>query len=632
MSLVDNYDVLCRSVRRSQQWVKFCVQEISSQVQKRPRTIFTKENERELYQIFASYYLELFLREQKVPRSREAESNKKPTLQRIRKQDDTLVPTIDNLLDNLVDQLRQASGLNTLREILTISSVEKLSLYPSVPYEVEGPFLVLGESRIYFPYEVTEARIIDALKFELARKAWIMDWEVFAPNSFEVITPALLVNYFPSSLFQETKGDVLATILPPSEYYFSFLVEKLTQSRFKNRELLLISSRELLPRELEKLSSSRKELSISQKFMSYFEGTFYITILGDESSILKKFREGIPEFPREDITFPTMFENLQDLAKSLPVQWSASRGNEVGRVIRKFPEDYNSADSISDFFSLDERMSCHAADRITGVSYSSRMEEWSRIKLFRNEVAEKQGFLPTPENFSEYLHKKTKACALFNAGLAVFLYTKYGGPNSRVLDLFAGWTDRLIAAYASDCAEYTGFDPNTNIDYNKAISVLAEYGSTEASVAYELAEEATINQDYFDVTVMSPPFYTYELYSGEETSTTKYPTLELWIQDFWKVCLEKALSAIRKGGWIILYIPSDPQDFKPAPRKEVPQKRKFPQKTFSPVRDEIAVQMNKAKRDILHSGVCKDYGIISYALVEAGTKPMYRTLYVFRKF
>lgn len=627
MSLVDDYDVLCRSIRRSQQWVKFCVQEISSQVQKRPRSKFTKGDERELFQIFASYYLELFLREQKVPFLREEHSKKKPALQRIRKQEDTLVPSIDNLLDSLVDQLRQASGLNTLREILTGSSVQKLSIYPSIPYEVEGPFLVLGESRVYFPYKVTEEKVTEALKFELARKAWIMDWDVFSPQSFEVITPASLVNYFSSSLFQDTKGDILATILPPSEYYFSFLTEKLAQSRYKNREILLISSRELLPRELEKLSLSRKELPTSQKFMSYFEGTFYITILGDEKKILTKFREGLPKFPREDITFPTMFENLQDLAKNLPVQWSSSKGTEVGRVIRRFPEDYNSADSISDYFSLEERMSCHAADRITGVSFSSRMEEWSKIKLFRNEVAEKEGFLPTPENLSEYLHnKQRKACALFNAGLAVFLYTKYGGPNSRVLDLFAGWTDRLIAAYASGCAEYTGFDPNTNIDYNKAISVLGEYSDTEASVAYELAENAIVNENYFDVTVMSPPFYTYELYSGEETSTTKYPTLELWIQDFWKVCLEKALRSIRKGGWIILYIPSDPGDW-----KQVPQKTKFPKKTFIPVRDEIAIQMNKAKRDVLHSGVCKDYGIISYALVEAGTKPMYRTLYLFRK-
>src|SRR5690606_16001297 len=99
--------------------------------------------------------------------------------------------------------------------------------------------------------------------------------------------------------------------------------------------------------------------------------------------------------------------------------------------------------------------------------------------------------------------------------VAKFVYDTYCSKNSKVLDISAGFGQRMMAAAASsNVIHYTGIDP-----WKKQVDALTEmHGNEFPEFSIDLlnvgSEVANLDSDY-DLCFSSPPFYNKEIYSND---------------------------------------------------------------------------------------------------------------------
>lgn len=595
----DDYPKLYRSVARSRAWIESSIRLLQEEV---ARSRYVKPNLAEmLEQPFASYFLELFITERFT----------------------------EDLKQELVIRIGAITKLykNVIAEIIFVLAERLVSakIYQPVPPESavrNGFFLRLGQLELYSPRK--DVSLETLLRYELVRRAWRIDWS---------LCPGLVVGGLPTqlgtgeyySLFdqdQETlgvlteakaqkakAGKLLTTILSFSSVYNQQIVNQLT--KIPDSELLFFSdndrAEDLLPKE--KYWRIPVEVSAGR----------YIYLIGNGSQEIAKnaFIARVPGIPTEELNFESMFNALKGIASHPPVEWARSYRNhdrdrnitpnlKLGLVKRAYPKDYLAADSISDVFSFRVRMQCHTTNRKTGRDQQSPIEYWARHRFFTNILIENNK-LHNQQALIDYVYDQTKRCGLFNAALSTYVYARFAGKGSRILDGFAGWGDRLIAAAAAECSEYHGFDTNPKIPYTEILAKLKETVSVSLNkyrVEILPFEKAQLENGYYDLALLSPPFFQYEIYTGTETSTLLYKKLEDWLENFWRVTLEITLRALRVGGWLVLYIPAG--------------------------KDKTAVGM----MDIMHKVLdetCLNQGVLGYAYTSNENAPKIRQSFVYRK-
>lgn len=135
-----------------------------------------------------------------------------------------------------------------------------------------------------------------------------------------------------------------------------------------------------------------------------------------------------------------------------------------------------------------------------------------------------------------------------------------------VLDLCAGWGDRMLGASVSTNIEkYIGFDPNTNLKsgYIKIMKLLNveldEKKSTNEKLFFENGYEiynttfqknsySNIKDNSCDLVFTSPPFFDYEIYNEN------IPTYKNWIKDFYIPLFVEASRCVTKDGVVAIYL------------------------------------------------------------------------------
>jgi hypothetical protein len=146
-----------------------------------------------------------------------------------------------------------------------------------------------------------------------------------------------------------------------------------------------------------------------------------------------------------------------------------------------------------------------------------------------------------------------------------------------VIDMSAGWGDRILGFAAAGTQRYIGVDPNEALrqPYANIISFLKEQDRvnnvTQAPRAdfnqYQIISDSFLEPSLvlppnsFDMAFTSPPFYDYEIYNQDindpKQSIFKKKSVEEWLQDFLYPYLKKAWDALVVGGTMAIYI-SDP--------------------------------------------------------------------------
>ena len=126
----------------------------------------------------------------------------------------------------------------------------------------------------------------------------------------------------------------------------------------------------------------------------------------------------------------------------------------------------------------------------------------------------------------------------------------------RVLDPCTGWGGRLLGCLAAGTGtEYVGCepDPNTGKGLRNILSdhALPADVRARATVIQKPAEVALLediaSMEKFDMILTSPPYFNLELYTAGEQSTNKYPTWEIWTEQWLKPVIRLSLSYLKEG-------------------------------------------------------------------------------------
>ena len=194
------------------------------------------------------------------------------------------------------------------------------------------------------------------------------------------------------------------------------------------------------------------------------------------------------------------------------------------------------------------------------------------------------------ENLREFMYEHVKECTQFKPSVAISVYKLFGkGAETSILDISAGWGDRLISALALPVRKYLATDPNTDLRPGHLKAVQALYNiynhqSTQSGscdyqggaklldnhpkidqiedfpanyrIIYEPFQTANIPAtEKFNLIFTSPPFFDFERYTNKPgQSIDSFPQLNDWLSKFLFVSLEKAWSHLEPSGYMVLHI------------------------------------------------------------------------------
>ena len=133
------------------------------------------------------------------------------------------------------------------------------------------------------------------------------------------------------------------------------------------------------------------------------------------------------------------------------------------------------------------------------------------------------------------------------------LYEKYTPKGGVIYDYSCGWGNRLLGALSSkNNYTYIGVEPCTDTFTN--LHNLAERIEkvTGRNNSYRIlqkgSEEFNLRKQVFDFAFSSPPYFSLEKYSDEETQCyNKYPTLEEWFDGYVRPTIQNIYDMLKDG-------------------------------------------------------------------------------------
>ena len=223
----------------------------------------------------------------------------------------------------------------------------------------------------------------------------------------------------------------------------------------------------------------------------------------------------------------------------------------IGGVFPYSPADYD-INRITDYFNERCRMQCSFKGAPTPLQL------WSDPAF----VAKLLAPMPTVSShlLREALWRNARECTLFKATVVRSCIGVLRARN--VLDISAGWGDRLIGALAAGVERYTAFDPNLCLReghdkirefFDPRGTATVHYQPFETGMRRLLDTEPSTHRGAYDLVLSSPPYFDLEAYSPDATqSHLRYPKFHAWLHGFLFVCLRLCVEAVRPGGDIII--------------------------------------------------------------------------------
>ena len=148
------------------------------------------------------------------------------------------------------------------------------------------------------------------------------------------------------------------------------------------------------------------------------------------------------------------------------------------------------------------------------------------------------------------IDKISSWCGTYPINVAYIIYQTF--KPKRILDMSAGWGDRLLAATMYGPELYVGVDPNSSLfdGYKKIVQTFVE---PEKQQNYKLLESPFENVDLgnqnFDLMFSSPPYFVGEEYSKDKGQTyLNYSEIDAWLDNFLFVSIDKIWMHLTDGG------------------------------------------------------------------------------------
>jgi hypothetical protein len=151
------------------------------------------------------------------------------------------------------------------------------------------------------------------------------------------------------------------------------------------------------------------------------------------------------------------------------------------------------------------------------------------------------------------IHTGTQSVSNFRPTSAYAIYEYFGGGT--VYDMSSGYGGRMLGAYLSDkVKKYIGVDPcKETFDGLNLLKNDLNYKNCEL---YNIGSENFLpEENSLDLCFTSPPYFDTERYSNEDTqSWKKYPTKDLWLNDFLFTTVKNCIHGLKSGGHIAINI------------------------------------------------------------------------------
>jgi hypothetical protein len=264
---------------------------------------------------------------------------------------------------------------------------------------------------------------------------------------------------------------------------------------------------------------------------------------------------------RIDTRLYTELPGIQNKNKDM-YDYSFPFGSSKSLTVVSLPEDFNRIDCITNYFTEDARMTAKVnKNRFSQpVSpYEYWVTDW-RKNIFISLIKKKQPI--TSETLREEIYFQVPEATLFKVSFSISVirilhsHIQSIDGSLHMLDISSGWGDRLISSFASGCGRYLGFDPNTKLIPGHR-DIISKLGSSEThmEIRPEPFETAQLEGEMFDLCFTSPPYFSFEIYTSENTqSISKYPKYETWLNHFLLASIRKAWEALRPGGALAVHL------------------------------------------------------------------------------
>ena len=230
--------------------------------------------------------------------------------------------------------------------------------------------------------------------------------------------------------------------------------------------------------------------------------------------------------------------------------------------------DYD-IDKLVDCFTGLQRMKCKREGRDLSPFAAWNNKEYMKFVVERY-MDEKENL--TSFNLRESFYKLNSAlpekyrnmeCNFFKATLAASVYDLFlrNKPHKRVLDISAGWGDRLLAALSKNLESYLAYDPNAALQsgYKEMIDNYVDDEKEREhyqviAAPFETAE-TNLRGKTFDLIFTSPPYFDLEVFTTEgEQSIVTHSTFDKWMVHFLFQSLYLAWDTLAADGNMVIHI------------------------------------------------------------------------------
>jgi len=150
------------------------------------------------------------------------------------------------------------------------------------------------------------------------------------------------------------------------------------------------------------------------------------------------------------------------------------------------------------------------------------------------------------------------AASVFKPSVAKFIYDMYAPANASVLDISAGFGQRMLgAAASSNVIHYTGLDP-----WKETINALTEMHYNEISdFSVKLintgSEKHITKPNIYDICFSSPPFYNKEVYNNSENQAYNNKSFDEFLNNWWLPTAKMVHMGLKPGGIFVLNMSAD---------------------------------------------------------------------------
>jgi len=308
-------------------------------------------------------------------------------------------------------------------------------------------------------------------------------------------------------------------------------------------------------------------LEIDEKEWEYIKTTF------DKEDVRESLAKVAMTYPPPymDISIKDAYRDLQKLKgmKHTDIlvngEWFAREGTEYRYDLtfegkQQYFRRLNAGNDSSNYFQQANRWS------VDGTIAPGPIRTWESHKFMTTLIGSAYSLKLSKidkGSFRTMIGLRKYICSQFKPNVSKVLYDKLQSKN--VLDFSAGWGDRLAGFYTSETTEYyVAIDPRKENHpiykeqsefYEKHRTMFEPKKKVEFICSPAEDIDFTKYKDTFDTVFTSPPYFSVERYSYEDTqSWVRYKQIDDWNKNFLQKTIKNLWCSIKSGGYLLVNI------------------------------------------------------------------------------